>query len=142
MPQGREAVDVDVASSAEDGHDDRESDGRFMLAMGKAGLTVWEPDGLVIELTDLVCRKLNEGLTSLLDLDEGLFGSENLPQAVVVGPRCERAIRTFFTDDPSCIPRPTKQCSRNIADAIDHVEEEMAKLDSIFGGKARQPESP
>jgi hypothetical protein len=79
--------------------DDGEPDGRFMLAMGEAGLRVWEPDGLIVDLTDLDCRERADGLTRLLYLGEGVFGTENMPQAVVVGVRCEEAIRSFFVVD-------------------------------------------
>ena len=104
---------------------DGELDGRFMLAMGKAALTAWEPDGLVIDLTDLDFRQLVEGLASLLYLGAGVFGHENLPQAVVVGPGCEEAIRSFFSE-------PTRELAHDLASAMDYVEEEMAKLDARF----------
>ena len=124
---------------------DGESDGRFMLAMGKAGLTAWEPDGLVVELTDLDCQELVDGLETLLYVGAGEFGTENLPQAVVVGPRCEQAIRPFFSRyDNGVRVEAMEEWYRDIAGAMDYVEEEMARLDLIFAGKAKapRPESP
>jgi len=107
--------------------DDGEPDGRFMLAMAKAGLTAWEPDGLVVDLTDLDCRQLVDGLTSLLYLGEGAFGSENMPQVTVVGPRCEEAIRPFFHDtNVGCCIGTTREYFHDVHAAINHVEEEVA----------------
>ena len=106
--------------------DDGEPDGRFMLAMARAGLTAWEPDGLVVDLTELDCRRRVDGLTSLLYLGEGGFGSENLPQAVVVGPRCEQAIRTFFVGfDAGRRTEETEGWFRDVASAMDYVEDEV-----------------
>ncbi len=112
-----------------------EVDGRFMLAMGKAGLTAWEPDGLVIDLGDFDCKERGESLTSLLYLGEGVFGTENLPQAV--GPRCGHAIRTFFDDSgESSGSAPTEGLCHDIRAAIDYVEKEMIKLHDSFSGRA------
>jgi hypothetical protein len=123
--------------------DDGESDGRFMLAMGKAGLTAWEPDGLVVDLTDLDCRQLVDGLTSLLYLGEGFFGSENLPQAVVVGPWSAQAVRTFFLDiNAGCRVEAVQESFHDIETAIDRVEEAVVKSYSLFSGKPRRPSSP
>ena len=102
-----------------------EPDGRFMLAMRKAGLTTWEPDGLVVDLTDLDCKEFSEGLTSLLYLGEGYYGSENLPEAVVVGPRCESAIRWYYQNiNAHCRPETTKEYFHDVETAIEQVEEE------------------
>jgi hypothetical protein len=117
-----------------------ESDGRFMLAMGKAGLTAWEPDGLVFDLTGLDCLQLVDGLTLLLYLGEGAFGSENMPQAVVVGPRCEQAIRAFFLDINAGRKAEAVQAYfHDVETAMDFVEKGAAKLNALFSGKLRQP---
>ena len=107
--------------------DDGEPDGRFMLAMGKAGLTAWEPDGLVLDLTDLECVHRVDGLTSLLYIGEGVFG-ENMPQAVVVGPRSEQAIRPFFEGNGGSSIEETPECSQDVVSAMDHVDGVLAKL--------------
>jgi hypothetical protein len=123
--------------------DHGEADGRYMLAMGRAGITAWEPDGLIVELIDFECPALVDGLRSLLSLGEGEFGIENMPQAVVTGPRCEQAIRAFFVNDGTGSGiEAAKQCSRDIASAMDRVGEGIAKLDSLFGRKTQWPESP
>jgi hypothetical protein len=123
--------------------DDGEPDGRFMLAMGKAGLTAWEPDGLIVDLTDLDCQERVDGLTTLLYLGEGVFGTENMPQAVVVGARCEEAIRSFFVKgDRGYGIEESDGWFHDIASAMGYVEEEMVKVDSRFTRKGQLPETP
>ncbi len=117
--------------------DEGEADGRFMLAMGQAGLMAWEPDGIVLNLTELDCRHLTDGLTALLSLGEGLFGCENLPLAVVAGPRCERTIRPFFLGGGGDQSETSEGWSPDIAGALGHVEDEMARLDALFSRRGR-----
>lgn len=119
-----------------------EPDGRFMLAMGKAGLIAWEPDGLVLDLADLECSERVDGLTSLLCLGEGEFGSENLPQAIVVGPRSESVIQTYFHDiDDRCSAETKEEYFHDVETAIEVLEEEMNKLYILFFGEGRSPET-
>jgi hypothetical protein len=113
--------------------DDGEADGCFMLAMGQAGLTAWEPDGLIVDLTGLDCRQLVDGLTSLLYIGEGAFGNENMPQAVIVGPRCEEAVGTFFLDiNARCKPEAREDYFHDVESALDYVEREAEKLHLLF----------
>ncbi len=113
-----------------------EDDGRYMLAIGKAGLTTWEPNGLIVDLTGLECGKRVDGLTSLLYLGEGVFGTENLPQAVIVGPCCEQAIRSFF--EPADVERRAEAMEgwfRDIRSATDFVEREAEEVSRKFSAR-------
>ncbi len=110
-----------------------ESDGRLILAMGKAGLTAWEPDGFVLDLTRLDCPQLVDGLISLFCLGEGAFGSENTPLAVVVGPHCEKAVQTFFLDiNARCRPEAEQKYFHDVGSAMGFVEESAVRLNALF----------
>ena len=115
---------------------DGESDGLYMLAMGKAGVTFWAPDGLVIDLTDLECRELADGLQSLLFFGEEFYGGvENLPEAVVAGPRCEQVIETLYQElNAVTKPEAALRWHRDVEGALDQIEEEMVPLRSSWSG--------
>lgn len=113
-----------------------EVDARYMLAMGKAGLSAWEPDGLIIDLTGLDCGKRADGLTSLLYLGEGAFGTENLPQAVILGPGCEQAIRSFFEPaEAGCRVEAVEGWFQDIRSATDFVERAAEEINRKFSGR-------
>jgi len=119
-----------------------EDDGRYMLAIGKAGLTMWEPNGLIIDLTGLDCGKRVDGLTSLLYLGEGVFGTENLPQAVILGPGCEQAIRSFFEPaEAGYRVEAVEGWFRDIRSATDFVEREAEEVSRKFSGRGGSPAS-
>lgn len=64
------------------------ADATFLVAMGKAGLEAFGPDGIVLDL-----RELSYEWGDMLDAVFGVAGE--LPLAVVVGERCRIAIGTL-----------------------------------------------
>ena len=70
-------------------------DANFMKAMVAAGFAALDPDGLVIDLSEL---KYDWGdmLEAILPNEDGNYGAEQFPTAVVVGPESEEAVRSLI----------------------------------------------
>lgn len=105
-----------------------EPDARFMLAMGVAGVRAWEPNGVILDLSDLTYRWGNN-LECLLEIGSHEFSDVGFPLALVVGPRCERAVRSLL------IPPGGESASvmeeilfRDLQHAWDYVEGEIIAL--------------
>lgn len=70
-------------------------DAQFMYAMGQAGVKAWQPDGAILDFSELEYVWGN-GLDLVFMIGEKEFGFASLPLALVVGPSCEPAVRTLL----------------------------------------------
>jgi hypothetical protein len=89
-------------------------DARFMCAMAKAGVSAFEPWGVIHDLSELSYE-----WGDMLDIVFGV-GPEFAPSpvAVVVGPRCEEAVRTLLLGENSQEPiEKLGYLFRNLSDA-------------------------
>jgi hypothetical protein len=71
------------------------SDAAFMYAMGKAALAAWEPSAVILDLSDLE-YEWGDMLIMVLDIGGDQYRDAIFPTALVVGPKCEEAVRSLL----------------------------------------------
>ncbi len=100
-------------------------DARYMLAMGEAGVRAWEPDGLILDLTELKYDWGND-LKELINIGHRCFGIESLPLAIIVGPGCEAGVRSLLIS-PGIPPDSTMTefLFRDLRAAFEYLDEEI-----------------
>lgn len=72
-----------------------DSDAIYMCAMGKAALSAWNPSGVIIDLSDL-SYKWGDMIEMVFDIGSEQYIDSEFPRAVIVGSKCEEAIRTLI----------------------------------------------
>jgi hypothetical protein len=70
-------------------------DAQYMYAMGKAALAAWEPSGVILDWSNLDYQ-WGDMLEMVLDIGEHQYIDAMFPTAVIVGPKCEEAVRTLL----------------------------------------------
>lgn len=100
-------------------------DARYMLAMGEAGVRAWEPDGLILDLTELKYHWGND-LEELINIGHRRFGIESLPLAIIVGPGCESGVQSLLIPPGTSSALMMNECLfRDLQAAFDYLEEEI-----------------
>jgi hypothetical protein len=113
-----------------------ELDARFIHAFGQAAVIAWEPEGMILDFSNLEYRR-GDDLRSILDIGERAFGIDELPKAVVVGPGCEEGVRSLFDSrEPDPFP---EWIFREFQAAWGYVESEMDDLRARLGSIMRPP---
>ena len=69
-------------------------DALFMSAMAEAGIVAWGPAGLILDLRELE-YEWGDLLEAVFAAGESHYGDTRFPQAIIVGPPCEKAVRTL-----------------------------------------------
>ncbi len=111
-------------------------DARFIHASGQAAVIAWDPFGMILDLSDLKYRRGGD-LRSIHDIGERAVGMESLPMAVVVGPGCEKGVRSLF--DPRGPVSYPEWIFREFASAWGYIESEIADLRVRYGSIMRPP---
>jgi hypothetical protein len=101
-------------------------DARYMYAMATAGIAAFRPFGVIHDLSEL-------GYTwgDMLDmvLDVGPFDESKVQSAVVVGPRCEEAVRTLLLGETSTQPlEAIGSVFRDVSAAWGFVSDQIATM--------------
>jgi len=78
-------------------------DALFMSAMAEAGIVAWGPAGLILDLSELE-YEWGELLETVFAAGESHYGDSRFPQAVIVGPHSEKAVRTLVVGLDSTEP--------------------------------------
>lgn len=98
-------------------------DGTFMGAMARAGIHALKPDGIIHDLSEL-SYEWGDDLSGVMHI-----GSEKKSKdarAVVVGPKCEDAVRTLCLGEKSREPlEKIGWVFRTLAEARDHVDKHI-----------------
>jgi hypothetical protein len=112
-------------------------DSRYLFALCQAAVIAWEPEGMILDFSDLDYRG-GEDLDMILEIGRGAFGLQSLPLAVVVGPRCEEAVRSLFiSSDMLELKEPYTWIYSDFGSARDFIEREIAKLREELRGIMR-----
>ena len=71
-------------------------DAKYMLAMGEAGLLVWEPSGVIVDFSNLNYQ-WGDALEMVFNIGaHSHYEDVPLPMALVVGKECEEALRSLI----------------------------------------------
>jgi hypothetical protein len=111
-------------------------DARFIEALGQAAVIAWEPEGMILDFSNLEYSS-GDDLKSILNIGERVYGNESLPVAVVVGPKSEKAARSLFNS--ATLDSGSEWIFSEFEPAFSHIEREMADLDARLVGTKRPP---
>lgn len=117
------------------------ADARLIHALGQAGVIAWDPDGVILDFSELDYQ-WGDNLRDILDIGEQEFGIEGLPQAIVVGPRCERAVRSLFAWPGPGRSESSEWIFSDFEQAWNYIEAEIADCHARYGSIMRPPFSP
>ena len=95
------------------------TDALFMYAMARAAVTAWEPDGLILDYSQLEYHWGDE-MEWLLPDDDGPF--EDMPVVVVVGPPSKEGVRMLIFGVGS---------TKTFVDAAGIYEDLMVAVDAL-----------
>ncbi len=73
-------------------------DACYMEAMSRAGVDIFNPDGIIFDFSDLR-YEWGDMLSRVFDVAFAWFSNEAPPFALVLGEGCEPAIRSLLLDD-------------------------------------------
>ncbi|TYA14465.1 hypothetical protein FRY98_01905 [Paenibacillus faecis] len=106
------------------------SDATYMRAMGEAALEAWDPDALILDLSDLD-YEWGDMMDYVFDMGVDKYADLPFPKAMVVSERCEEAIRTLLLGlySPKGIEE-TGWVFRSLEDAWSYVEKKLVEYKS------------
>jgi hypothetical protein len=127
-------------------------DARFMCALAEAAISYYDPDGIVLDISELK-YEWGDMLEMVFSLgakyyrhtakdkadqeSKALYEMRAIPQATLIGPPCKEAVRTLLLGEDCDTSASLKEYAwlfENFDDAWNYVEEQIA-LDSLSRSK-------
>jgi hypothetical protein len=105
------------------------SDAIYMCAIGEAVVEAWEPDGLILDFSELVYEWCDL-IERVIDIGKAKSGRIPFPVALVVGEQSEEAIRTLILGEYSEEPMDDIDwVHRDLNSAWAFIEEKLMEYD-------------
>lgn len=102
-------------------------DAQYMAAMAEAGVVAWEPSAAILDLSKLH-YEWGDMLEQVFDVGSARYGDSSFPVAVIVGPKCEEAIRTLLFGLESSESLDDRQgFCRDLESAWRYVDEQLER---------------